>query len=248
MTARDLVSWPVARATFRSRGRSGIVAVLVVLLMLSGASLAAPGSWGAEAFSGFGAAILVGLTLLLGAGLLAEEIESGHAQLVLLRPLTRAAWFGGRLLGAMLVIAVAIGLGWATSVVASVARGVPVEPGYRLLMLPLLLVWAAAWLSVLAAVGAVAPSWTNAGAVICFAAGYGALSSALFIARPEWRAALQAISLYLGPVDPLQIARSLRSGSRADWSPLAWDLLWLFASWVAGVHLLNRRELARRRK
>ena len=247
MTGQTIVAWPVARATFRDRGRSAMAAVLVALLMLAGASLTTPDHWGAEAFSGFGTAMFVCLNLLLGAGLLAEEIESGHAQLVLLRPLTRAAWYGGRLAGVVLAISVAVGLGWGTTVFASVARGTPVELGIRVLILPLIIVWAASWLSVLAAIGAVAPSWTNAGIVILFAAGYGMLNGLMLVIRPEWAALMQRIGHYLGPVNPVEIALSLRAGEKADWGPLAYDLVWLFGSWTVGVHLLNRRELARRR-
>lgn len=227
-----MISWPVARATFRERGRSALTLVLAAMLALS--ALRSPPE---QAFTGiFGPLLLILFTLLLGAGLLSDEIDSGHAQLVLLRPLTRAAWYGGRFAGAALVLLSGIALTFLTSAGGTALRG-----GFALSqvwVLPVVFVWSAAWLSVIVAVGAVLRSWTNAGAILLAGVGWAMLSAVVKFASPEASAAMAVVGKYLGPQQPLPVG---------TFNPLAFDLLWLFGAWLAGVLLLNRRELARRR-
>ncbi|MGZ6144180.1 MAG: hypothetical protein ACXWLM_12635, partial [Myxococcales bacterium] len=159
----DVFSWPVAKATARERGLAPLTLGIAAVLVLIGLLRSSADTWGAEAFSGFGAFWFFLLTLLLGAGLLADEVESGHAQLVLLRPLTRAQWVGGRLLGAGIVLCLAGAAGWASSLIATIVRGGFGELPGRLLVLPLALLPALGWLATLAAIGAATRGWTNAG-------------------------------------------------------------------------------------
>lgn len=226
-----MISWPVARATFRERSRSVLLLVLGGMLAVSSLR-----STPEQAFSGPAELLLALFTLLLGAGLLSDEIESGHAQLVLLRPLTRADWYGGRFAGAALVLLAFVALAFVASLVPSAARG-----GFsprQLLVLPVAFIWSAAWLSVVAAAGAVARSWSNAGFVVVAGIGWGMLIGVATLVRPGWGALLTTVGKYLGPRQPLPLDR---------WELVAYDLLWFFGAWLAGVLLLNRRELARRR-
>ncbi len=226
-----MISWPVARATFRERGRSALTLVLGGMLAVS-----ALRSTPEQAFSNFSEALLILFTLLLGAGLLADEIESGHAQLVLLRPLTRADWYGGRFAGAALVLLAGVALAFLVSLASTIARG-----GFawgQLWVLPLAFLWAVAWLSVVVAVGAVARGWTNAGLVVVAGIGWAMVMGLTRLASPEWGAVTTTAGKYLGPQQPLPLGQ---------WEPVAYDLLWLLGAWLAGVLLLNRRELAKRR-
>ena len=141
----ELFSWPVARHTARERGLAPVTLGIALVLVLIGMLRGSADTWGAEAFSGFGAFWFFLLTLFLGGGLLADEVESGHAQLVLLRPITRAQWVGGRLVGAALVLCLAGTAGWASSVLASFTRGGAGELPGRLLVLPLALLPALGW-------------------------------------------------------------------------------------------------------
>ena len=201
--------------------------------MLAVSSLRSPPE---QAFEGFGQALLILFTLLLGAGLLSDEIESGHAQLVLLRPLTRADWYGGRFAGAALVLLAGTALAFVASLASTIAHG-NFAAG-QLYALPVAFLWAAAWLSVITAVGAVARSWTNAGLVIVGGVGWAMVSGLAKLASPTYGELASTVGKYLGPMQPLPLGL---------WEPLAYDLLWLFGAWLAGVLLLNRRELARRR-
>jgi hypothetical protein len=118
-----IVSWPVARATFKSRLRSVGPWIVGVIFAATAALPTGPDASGAESFRGPSAIWFVVLTFTLGTAMLSEEIESGHAQLVLLRPLTRAAWFGGRLAGACVALALFCALAWLASIASAAARG-----------------------------------------------------------------------------------------------------------------------------
>jgi len=244
-----MISWPVARATARERGLSPLALVIIAVLLLLGMVRSSGDAWGAEAFSGFGAAWFFLLTLLLGAGLLSDEVESGHAQLVLLRPLTRAQYVGGRFLGAAFVLCAGGTAAWAASFVAALLRGATSEILGRILILPLALLPAVGWLATLAAVGAVARGWTNAGIVIAARLGWFFLRLGLPFAAPKLGLGplLQQIDRYFGPQEALQIARQAQYRERFEPSPALWDLLWIFAAWLVAVRLFNLRELARRR-
>jgi ABC-type transport system involved in multi-copper enzyme maturation permease subunit len=215
-----------------------------LLLTLAGAVRASGHGAGAETFTNLGFLCLIALAFDLGAGILSEEIESGHAQLVLLRPITRAAWYGGRLWGACLAFAIFCTVAWLATFAAAVHRGDGFDP-MRLLALLVALVWGWAWLSVLTCLGAFLSRWTNAGAVAAamllwiFSMG---LAAGL---HSEWLEHLQTVGKYLGPQDPLAVLDRTKPGR--DFGPALYDLLWIFAPWLAGVAILNRRELARRR-
>jgi ABC-type transport system involved in multi-copper enzyme maturation permease subunit len=244
-----LISWPVARATARERGLSALTLAIVAVLVLLGTLRSSADAWGAEAFSGFAAAWFFLLTLLLGAGLLSDEVESGHAQLVLLRPLTRAQWVGGRFAGAAFVLCAAGALAWAASLIAALTRGGFGELPGRLLVLPLALLPALGWLATLLAIGAAARGWTNAGILVAARVGWGLLHFSAPLAFPKLGLSplLDAVSRHFGPQDALMLARQVQYGERFEPSTALWDLLWLFAAWLVAVRVFNLRELARRR-
>jgi hypothetical protein len=246
---RGLVSWPVARATARERGLAPLTIAVALMLMLSGLLRSTADAWGAEAFSGFAAFWFFLLVLLLGAGLLADEVESGHAQLVLLRPLTRAAWVSGRLAGAAFVLCAAGSAGWLTSLLASFTRGAFSELPGRLLVLPLALLPALGWLATLVAIGAGARGWANAGILLAARLGWGVLHFALPAAFPELNLSplLDTINRHFGPQEILMVARQVQYAERFEPSGVLWDLFWFFAAWLAAVRVFNLRELARRR-
>ena len=245
----SLVSWPVARATARERGLAPLTLAITGVLVVLGLFRSTADTWGAEAFSGFASFWFFLLLLLLGAGLIADEVESGHAQLVLLRPLTRAAWLGGRLAGVCLVLCAAGTAGWLVSLVASFTRGAWSELPGRLVVLPLALLPALGWLATLAAIGAGARGWTNAGILLAARLGFGLLHFALPVAFPKLNLspALDAIGRHFGPQDILLVARQLQYGERFEPSGVLWDLFWFFAAWLVAVRVFNLRELARRR-
>ena len=237
-----MISWPVARAAALEKLRSP--AVLAAGFCLVAAAFFG-GSGPRQAFGGPALVFLVLVTLILGAGILSDEVDSGHVQLVLLRPLTRAAWVGGRLVGAGSALAAIDGAAWVAGAAGALLRGSQ-EPWARALaMLPLAVIWAFAWLAVLAAIGAVLPGWTNvAGAVLALLV-WGMLQGSLpaVLGRPDLATVLAKVGRYLGPQDPLELAARPREGL----GPALYDLCWIFSAWLVAVLLFNRRELARRR-
>ncbi len=238
-----MISWPVARAAARERLLSPSVLTIGACFALV-AAVSRGSQAGLETFSGFGEVFFLLLTLRLGMGLLSDELGSGHAQLVLLRPLTRADWVGGRLAGAGMALAILAAAAWAATAMAALWRGQGF-PFSRLAALPLGILWGFAWLSVLTALGAVLPGWTNAGAVIVAGVLWFFVKLALPVAlgKPEWMGAILEAESYLGPQDPLLLATNLRQGL----GPALYDLCWVFFAWLIAVLLFNRRELARRR-
>ncbi|HZC79364.1 MAG TPA: hypothetical protein VE258_16535 [Ktedonobacterales bacterium] len=245
----SLFSWPVARATARERGLSPLALIIGAVLVLLGLTRGAPDQSGADAFGGFGGAWFFLLTLLLGAGLLSDEVESGHAQLVLLRPLTRAQWVGGRFLGAALVLCAGGGLAWTASLAGAILRGTTDGLLARLFVLPLALLPALGWLAALLAIGAVVRGWTNAGLLIAARAGWLFLRFTLPLALPKWGLSpwLDAIDHYYGPQDALGLLQQARYGQRLELSTALWDVFFIFTAWLLAVRLFNLRELARRR-
>jgi len=239
-----IVSWPVARATASARLRSAGPWLIGLVFTIAGAVRAELHGGGTETFSGPSAIWFVLLTFGLGTAILSEEIESGHAQLVLLRPLTRAAWFGGRLAGACLALAVFCVTAWLATFVAAVARGYGFDP-MRFPALVLGILWGCAWLSVLACLGAFMPGWTNAGALSAVVLAWIFLVGTIGLIRPQWVPILQEVTALLGPQNPLVLLDPVKP--RRDFGPALYDLLWLFGPWLLGVAILNRRELARRR-
>ncbi len=239
-----MISWPVARAAAREKLRSPAI-LAIGLCFAAAAALGGRAGAPREAFGGFGIPFLVVLTLALGAGLLAGELESGHAQLVLLRPITRAAWVGGRLAGAGIALAAIVAVAWLLAAGGAALRGGEALSLSAFAVVPLAVLWGFAWLSVLAAIGAVLPGWTNAAALVLAAIAWATLRGTLpaALGHPEWTAWLAELSNYLGPQDPLQLAFRPREGLGAA----LYDLSWVFFAWLVAVLLFNRRELARRR-
>src|SRR5207237_8008976 len=180
-----------------------VVAACFVSAAALGGRAGAPG----DTFGGFGVAFLLVLTLALGAGLRSDELDSGHAQLVLLRPITRAAWLGGRLVGAGIALAAVTAGAWAAAAIASLGSGRAL-PLSALAILPLAVLWGFAWLSVLTALGVMFPGLTNAGALVVVAIAWATLRGTLpaVLGRPDWAAAAAELGKYLGPQDPLRLA------------------------------------------
>lgn len=237
---KRLISWPIALQTARERGLAPVpIAVALVLMLLAVASRpGSPDTWSGGA-SGFWLALLV---LVLGAGLLSSEVESGHAQLVLLRPLTRAAWVGGRFAGAALVLCVSGALAWAAALLAAFARGGFYGSPLWFALLPIGLLPHLGWLVTLAAVSAMTRGWANAALLIALRFGWFFARNALPVALPRWNLGpwLLAADRYIGPQDPVDAGGIVPS-------LLLWDVLWLLGGWLLAVLLFNRRELARRR-
>src|SRR4051794_27390145 len=179
-----IVSWPIARVTARERGlapRTLVVAALLTLIALSGPVAFDPTGW----FRGFGEFWFFALTLLLGAGILSDEADSGHAQLVLLRPVTRAAWGGGRLLGVALVLAAVGGLVWAGSFASALARGAGDSIGFRAAMLPIGILPHLGWLVALVALSAILRGWANVGVLLAARIGWVMARAALPLLLPK---------------------------------------------------------------
>ena len=237
-----MISWPVARAAALEKLRSPAVLAVGFCLL---AAIFFGGSGPRQAFSGPGIAFLVLLTLIVGAGILSDELDSGHAQLVLLRPLTRAAWVGGRLVGAGSALAAIVAAAWVAGLAGALLRGSQEAWVPALAILPLAVLWAFAWLSVLAAIGAVLPSWTNVAAAVLAVLAWAMLQGSLpvVLKRPELVETFAKVGKYLGPQDPLELATRPREGL----GPAVYDLCWIFSAWLVAVVLFNRRELARRR-
>jgi hypothetical protein len=242
-----LVSWPVARATARERGFSPRTIFWIVIIGLLGLARGMSDAWGAEAFSGGAGFWFFLFVLILGGGLLSDEVESGHAQLVLLRPITRAQWVSGRFVGAALVLCLGGTLGWAASIAAAVLRGAANELPGRVLILPLALLPALGWLATATALSAVLRGWMNAGVLIGLRAAWLAVRYALPAAYPGLLPLVVPADPYAGPQDAVALAHQVQLHDQLIFSPALWDLFWLFAAWTLAVWLFNRRELARRR-
>jgi hypothetical protein len=239
-----MISWPIARATFKERGLRGITFVcagIIAVFGCFGGTL-----WGAEAFTGPISELWIFLlTLSLGGGLLADEVDSGHAQLVLLRPITRAQWVSGRLMGASLVLCLALTIGFLPGFVLAIARG-DGSPA-RLLMLPLGILPQLAWLATLAALSAVLRTWLNAGAVLMARFVWAIVYFGLPLKFPDARPYVSAADPYVFPQRALELAKQLHFGEKAIFSPALWDVFWFCAAWTVAVILFEQRELARRR-
>jgi hypothetical protein len=245
-----LVSWPIAAAAVRDRGRSPLVLALAgwVLCMSFGRAALEGASDGVGGLTWFWLHVF---SFALAAGVIADEIESGHAQLMLLRPLTRAAWYGGRLLGAWVMLALVVILsGLAAVLGASLSRMGVQGASVTLLQLPFLLLDLGCWVALLAVVSVVARGWMNVAYVLFAILVWAALRviTQLGSARaPLADRLFTAISPYLHPHDSTAVAGALLSGNAPDLEPLLWNLLWLATAWAVGVLLMNRVELARRR-
>jgi len=235
-----MISWPVARATAREKLRAAST-VAIGVCFVAGAAFESGGA--GDVYGGFSGIFFVLLTLALGAGILSDELASGHAQLVLLRPVTRAAWLGGRLAGAGIALSIVAAAGFLVAAGAGAVRGHAFALP-SLAVLPLGLLWGFAWLAVLVAAGAVLPGWSNAGAVVLAAVAWNAIRFSLpaVAQHPEWAKPLAQIAGYLGPQDPRPLAAHLRDGL----GPALYDVTWVFFAWLVAALLFNRRELARR--
>lgn len=245
-----LVSMPVARATFRERAGSGLAVAMAALAALAAASSGAQMVWAGQIFSGFSRFFLIGVTMALGAGLIADEFDSGHAQLVLLRPITRAEWFGGRLSGAAAALLAACVLAWLAGLAGAVSKGGRPDPAW-LAALPAIYVEALGWLAVLAALSVVLRRAMNVGAVLALALVFLFVQVTLpfVLGKPELaRTIHDQVAPYLGPMSAEAIPVALRKGDRVKMAAAFYDLLWVFTCWLGGVLLLNRRELSRRRE
>jgi hypothetical protein len=242
-----LISWPVARATARERGFSPRILFWIAVLFLLGSGRGLSDAWGAEAFSGGAGVWFFLFVLILGGGLLSDEVESGHAQLVLLRPITRAQWVSGRLAGAGLVLCIGGAVGWGASVAAAILRGNANELPARLLILPLALLPALAWLATATALSAVVRGWTNVGLLVGLRAAWLVVRYPLSAFVPNLARFATAADPYIGPQDALGLANQVHTGGELVFSPPLWDLFWLLLAWTAAIWLFNRRELARRR-
>lgn len=217
-----MISWPIAKATVLEHLRPGPLAALFAWALVAAAS--------GTAFEGPGRAFVLLSTLVLGAGLVGAEIDSGHAQLLVLRPITRAQLVGGRFAGAAVLLCVA-GL---VAFAAAFARGRP-----ALSSLPLGLLEALAWLATLTAVSTVTRGGSNVAWVLGAAVGWFALRQSLpfLIRRDEVASLVRIADAHMGP-------QSLQG---APWATVAWDGLWLAGAWLVAVLLFRDRELARRR-
>ena len=186
-----------------------------------------------------GGSVLLVLTLLLGGALLASEIESGHAQLVLLRPITRAQWVGGRFAGAAVVLTAVALICLVAGAASSLVRTDFISP-----VIPIIWSWvpAMAWLATLLAIGAATPGWTNAGLAIAAYVGWNLLRLVLSTSLPGWASALAILDAYLGPQDLVRLPVGTSVLERT-----VWDVAWFCAAWLIAVRALNLRELARRR-
>ena len=246
MTLAGLVSLPVARTTFRERAMALMPIAFTGLTAMGAGSNTAQSGYGGDTFTGFARLFMIGLTMVLGAGLIADEIEGGHAQLVMLRPLTRAEWFGGRFAGAAATLLCGLAIAWLAGLIGFLKGGRP-DLAW-VLSLPLASIEALGWLAVLAALSVVLRRSQNVGMLLVLALTYffATLTLPLVLGKVLWIDQMKSLGKYLGPTELADLLRGL-SGARRSTAPLFYDLLWLFGAWLVGVVLLNRRELARRR-
>ncbi len=236
-----LVSWPVARAAAAEAALSPLTLLMAAVLVLLGFAGGASGADGW--FSGLSGAWLFLLVLRLGGRALSGEVESGHAQLVLLRPITRAQWVGGRLAGVAIVFCAAGGAAWASALLLAFLRGDPSPLWLQSALLPLALLPHLGWLATLVALSGVLGGWTSAAALLAIRFGWFVLRGGLPALLPRWDLApwLSAADAFFGPQD-IFVLGTVR------WDALAWDVLWALFAWLAAVLLFNRRELARRQR
>jgi hypothetical protein len=238
-----IASWPIARAAFQERAVRPATIVFTLLM----------GAWGLfstepdAAFNRLSILWVLLLTLTIGGGILADEVDSGHAQLVLLRPITRAQWVTGRFFGGAAVLGLAITLGWLPSFIKAVAQLGTSDLGLRLLALPIGLIGPLAWLATLLALSAVLRSWQNCAAALAAKLGWILVSTGLSLKEPWLKPSLDAIDHYFGPQDPLGVLRQLQAGDVVRWTLPLYDLFWCIAAWTFAVILFEQRELARRR-
>jgi len=246
MTLAGLVSLPVARATFRERAVGLLPIAFTALAALGAFSNIAQKGQGGSTYEGFTRLFVMVLTMVLGAGLIADEVESGHAQLVMLRPVTRAEWFGGRFAGAGLVLLASLSISWLAGLLGFLRGGKP-DLAWAA-SLPLMAVDALGWLAILAALSVILRRSQNIGLLIVIGLTYffASVTLPLVMGKVGWLEKMRDAGRYLGPMDLADLIKGA-PGARLDFAPLFYDLFWLFGAWLVGVLLFNQRELARRR-
>jgi hypothetical protein len=244
----SLLSWPIARATVRDRAARPFPILCFAVIFFLGWVRNRQDAPGAEAFSNLAAVWFFLLVLGVGVGLLSEEVDSGHAQLVLLRPITRAEWVSGRLAGASVIVCAGALVGWSANLAAAAVRAAPFEARTRLVVLPLALLPALGWLATLTALSAVVRGIGNAVLAVLVKGGWVICHffAPFIFPKLHLEPVVAAIDPYVGPQDLLGLAPNAGGGPAAI-SPVFWDLFWFFAAWAVAIWLFNRRELARRR-
>lgn len=244
----SLVSWPIARMTMRDRALRPFPILCFAIILFLGFVHDPQDVPGAEAFSNLAAVWFFLLVLSVGAGLLSEEVDSGHAQLLLLRPISRAQWVSGRFAGGALVVVAGALVGWSVNLAVAAMRTAPFEGRTRLLVLPLEVLPAVGWLATLTALSAVVRGIGNAVLVVLVKGGWTLCHFFAPFVFPSLHLepVMAAIDPYVGPQDLRAVATNA-GGGPALISPVLWDLFWVFAAWAAAIWLFNRRELARRR-
>ncbi|HEX4384116.1 MAG TPA: ABC transporter permease subunit [Myxococcales bacterium] len=241
-----MISWPIAISTARERGFLKLPLFWMAGLFLMGL-FQGGGSRGAEAFTGGGEAWLIFFVLILSGGLISDEVDSGHAQLVLLKPITRAQWVSGRFTGAAIVLSAGVLLSWMGSLIMAFVHGGDALLVLRLQVLPLALLTALPWMATAVALSVVIRGWANVGVMVGGMIAWGisrhVLPQLLLLKGFDVEPYFKAIEPYAGPQNVL---KDLLAGTLTP-STALWNLFWLFAAWTLAVLLFDRRELARRR-
>lgn len=231
------MNWGLARAFWmhriRSRMRMGLILLAVVTGLLRVAMV--PGTWPALPWDA------VYITMLLGFGMISQDVSSGAAQMILVRPVTRFEYLFSRYiatcLGALAVVFVE-----ATATVAIAGyRGAPLGGGYVL----------AAYLSVTSKVisfAAVVVLLSGMSRGLGDVASYAALLiTTVFmnfldtVARQPWAGRIQDVLEAL--VTPGFEIQQLIMGGATLWQPALQLVAIIVGCFALGYLLFRRREL-----
>lgn len=234
--------WTLASTTFRLLVRRPPFWILVVLYPLVVAFVA----WGAKAPNPFAPASAIGvlIAIILTAGIIGDEIESGHLQIIAVKPVARSVYLLGRAAGAWFANVVVLGLAFAVAI--AVPGGVSVRTA--ILACALEVLRGAGWIAATTALSVVVPRSWNAPAVAIGLVAWQILAMGMQAAfGPGAAARMDSASDLLTPPDFSILVSDLAARESAAWSDLSYGVFYAAAALLVGVLLLRRREIASRR-
>lgn len=250
--------WPVARHSFVEPLRNpwmliGLLVFSALFTFMLFASLADQGfviARGGEVdvsmFFGFANGFLVPFALVLGFGLISQEIASSTVFVALLRPVPRWAYLLGRILGRMGLLAVLFAVLAGSVEIMALVRGAAFDP-YRVVLWLGLLLTGESVIVLFAVLGTVASRFGSV--VLFFLLMLMFNQIAIFTAARTGSAWWKGIAAGADVLRGLVLGPPLRLLEEAAMSP--WHTGWMLAGWLGhagflfalGAVLFRFREL-----
>lgn len=184
------------------------------------------------------------LVLLLTAGIVGDDIDTGHLQLITTKPISRASYLLGRAAGALVAISVPLVLGGVAA--AAIPGDAPTQGVALACALELLRI--AGWVAAMTSLSVVVPrSWNALVALVALIAWQFVGFLVQFALGAAWTARLDVASDRLTPPDFSPLVADLVDHQAVAWSEVAYGVFYVAAALCLGAILLGRREIAARR-